>query len=433
MKKLLVLLVMFTLLSASDKVALVIGNKSYINQTGLKNPIRDAKLIRDTLHDMGFEVVEAYDKNLNDLSTKLDVFIGKARNAKIAVVYYAGHGIGVGSRNYLIPLGSANLSVDNLGRKLMSVNELKGAVAKASAFGVVFFDACRNSLFSGSISGLTNRGNRALVQPTVSTTQNILVSFSTQAGKLAKDDVNNGDHSPYAMALSENLLSNSNIDIRRMMGSVRTRVLGLTNNQQYPIDENQLQGEEYCLKGLCKQQIVRVVDNSENERLRAKIALLEQKKNVYVAPETLVKKPVQIVHTTNGITQIGNLMYQNQAFIKTYTWEEAGEYCQGLRLGNYSDWRLPTRDELGKIGNIKLNIPWKKGWYDKNKHRRLIGSKGRNLFVRQEFLENMQTENSPWFWTSEEKDSSHAWLVLFHFGSDSWYVKTGNSYALCVR
>jgi uncharacterized caspase-like protein len=85
-------------LLAKDKVALVIGNKNYTNQTGLKNPIKDAELIRDTLNGMGFEVLEAYNKNLNRLGDKLEEFIGKARNAKVAVVYYAGHGIGVGSR-----------------------------------------------------------------------------------------------------------------------------------------------------------------------------------------------------------------------------------------------------------------------------------------------------------------------------------------------
>ena len=431
--RLIILTLLLTLsLLAKDKIALVIGNKNYTNHTGLNNPIKDAKLIRDTLQGMGFEVVEAYNKDLNDLSTKLDAFIGKAKNAKIAVVYYAGHGIGVGVNNYLIPLGSSNLSVDNLGRKLMSVNELKGAVAKASGFGVVFFDACRNSLFSGSISGLANRGSRALVQPTVSTTQNILVSFSTQAGKLAKDDVNNGNHSPYALALSESLLSNSNIDIRRMMGSVRSRVLDLTSNQQYPIDENQLKGSQYCLKGFCKQY----GNDAETQRLKAEIARLKHQQNTYVPPRVVTPKPVQVTHDTQGIEQIGNRMYQNQPFTKRYNWEEAKGYCQDLTLGGYDNWRLPTRDELFAIGNIKKFHRWKdydtwKKWFDKNKHNRLKGSKGKERFVRQEFLENMQTGS--YFWTSEEKDSSNAWDVRFNSGNDLWRSKTNGVYALCVR
>jgi len=403
-------------LFATDKIALVIGNKNYTNQTGLKNPIKDAKLIRDTLHDMGFEVIEAYNTNLEDLSKKLDRFVSRARDAKIAVVYYAGHGIGVEGRNYLIPLGATHLTKSNLSRKLLSVDELKEAVANANGFGVVLFDACRNSFFSGSIAGLSSgRASRALVQPTV-TRANVLVSFSTQAGTKAEDDVNGGDHSPYAIALSENLKNNR--DIRLVMGSIRTRVYGLTANQQYPIEKNMLDGKSYCLSGSCSQQ-VKVVE-----------------KIVY--RDRVVEKPTttrRVDSSTNNpnIVKIGNRMYQNQPFTKDYTWKEAKGYCQGLTLGGYDDWRLPTRDELGKIGNIKLNIPWKKDWYDKNKHKRLKGSKGRELFVKKEFLENMQ--DGYYFWTSEtyEKDSSSAWLVGFRDGFDGWDGKSSNLYALCVR
>jgi len=253
MRIVLMMLLMLNLATAK-KVALVIGNKNYTNQTGLKNPISDAKLIGDTLKGMDFEVMEIYNKDLNDLSDKLDDFINKAKSAKVAVIYYAGHGIGVGRNNYLIPIGASNLSVDNLGRKLMSLNELKGAVAKANEFGVVFFDACRNSFFSGQIQGLGSaRGSRALVQPTVRRGQNILVSFSTKAGKIAKDDVNNGNHSPYALALSENL--NRRKDIRLVMGNVRAKVKELTSFEQIPVDENQLDGEEYCLSEGKNQEI----------------------------------------------------------------------------------------------------------------------------------------------------------------------------------
>jgi len=184
-------------LALAKKVAMVIGNKNYTNQIGLQNPISDARLIKNTLKSMGFEVMKAYNKNRNELSYKLDEFITKARGAKVAVIYYAGHGIGVGRNNYLVPIGASNLSVDNLGGKLMNINELKGAVARANGFGVVFFDACRNSFFTERIQGLQlskDGASRALVQPTVRRGQNILVSFSTQAGKIAKDDVNSGNH-----------------------------------------------------------------------------------------------------------------------------------------------------------------------------------------------------------------------------------------------
>jgi len=434
MRLLFILLLLTLSLFSNDKVALVIGNKNYNNQTGLNNPIKDAKLIRDTLQGMNFEVLEAYNKELNDLGDKLESFIAKARNAKVAVVYYAGHGIGVGSRNYLIPLGATNLSKSNLARKLLSVEELKEAVANAKGFGGVLFDACRNSFFSGAISGLSSgRASRALVQPTVNRA-NVLVSFSTQAGTKAEDDVNGGDHSPYAIALSENLKNNR--DIRLVMGSIRTRVYGLTANQQYPIEKNMLDGRSYCLSGVCEQKVV--IDDSENRRLRAKIARLEQQQNRAIQPEIIheTRRVDESTHNMQGITTIDGLMYQNQLFTKRYNWEEAKGYCQGLTLGGYDNWRLPTRDELFAIGNIKKFHKWKdydtwKKWFDKNKHRRFKNSKGESHFIDKRFIENMPKYS--YFWTSELKDSSYAWDVLFNSGYDYWNVKSYNLYALCVR
>jgi hypothetical protein len=389
-------------LTANDKVALVIGNKNYTNQTGLQNPISDAKLIRDTLQGMGFEVMEVYNKNLNTLSDELDVFINRARGAKVAVIYYAGHGIGVGRNNYLIPIGASNLSVDNLGRKLMSLGELKGAVAKAKGFGVVFFDACRNSFFSGQIQGLgTGRGSRALVQPTVKRGQNILVSFSTQAGKIANDDVNNGNHSPYALALSENL--NRSKDIRLVMGSVRAKVKELTSFEQIPVDENQLDGRQYCLSGQCQEQKVKVVE---------KIVYRDRPTPQVVTPPQPIVQPQN--HSTKGITTIDGLSYQNQPFTETYTWQEAKEYCSNLTLGGYSNWRLPTRKELKKLITKEQN-----------------SGKNVNYYIRKEFVDNV--ESWAWFWTSEERDSSSAWVVLFSLGDDGWNEHSGTFYALCVR
>lgn len=425
MRHLLLLLLLTLALLAKDKVALVIANKNYTNQTGLNNPIRDAKLIRNTLQEMNFEVLEAYNKELDDLGNKLETFIAKARNAKVAVVYYAGHGIGVGSRNYLIPLHATNLTKSNLSRKLLSVEELKEAVASAKGFGVVLFDACRNSFFSGSIVGLSSgRASRALVPPSV-TRANVLVSYSTQAGTKAEDDVQGGNHSPYAIALSENLKSNR--DIRLVMGSIRTRVYGLTSNQQSPVEKDLLGGKEYCLSGVCEQKVV--IDKRETERLRAEIALLKQQQSRAVQPKVIQEtRRVETPTKSSNIVSIDGLMYQNQLFTKeddnnlaerakgrVQTWQGAIKYCQDLTLGDYSDWRLPTKNELKKL-------------LTKKQHTTGSGDK---LYIRPEFAKNFQKYG--WAWSSTEKDSSNAWGVYFYGGNDLWHSKTLNLYALCVR
>jgi len=388
--KLLLLSLLTTLaLTANDKVALVIGNKNYTNQTGLKNPISDAELIRDTLKGMDFEVMEVYNKKLKELSDELDIFMDKAKSAKVAVIYYAGHGIGVGRNNYLIPIGASNLSVDNLGRKLMSLNELKGAVAKANGFGVVFFDACRNSFFSGQIQGLGNgRGSRALVQPTVRRGQNILVSFSTQAGKIAKDDVANGNHSPYALALSENL--NSSKDIRLVMGSVRAKVKKLTDFEQIPVDENQLDGEEYFLSG----------------------ASPKSKPEPEPKPTSKWITPKDSLCKANGGEIFKGVCRAN--------WENAKKICSA------SGGKLPTRGDFHKVIRDCGGIPTT-DWYSKEVDKNINNNYYQSYYKQKGFSDNN------WYWISEKKDSANSWGIYFKNGFESWYYKLNNGYALCVR
>jgi uncharacterized caspase-like protein len=270
-------------------LALVIGNKNYTNQTGLKNSIRDAKLLRDTLEALGFKVIEVYDANVDTISDKLAEFSLEANSAKVAVIYYAGHGVGVDGKNYLVPLHATNLSRATLPKKFVSLDELKEAVSSSKGFGVVFFDACRNSFFSGNIRGISeNRSSRALVQPQASS-KNILVSFSTQAGKLAKDDVNNRKHSPYAIALSEKLKLNK--DIRLVMGGVKERVEKLTHYAQEPISRSSLGEDTFCLAKGC-------TDTQEQVRVVEKI--IYRDREVEPTPTSKWIKPTNSVCEANG-------------------------------------------------------------------------------------------------------------------------------------
>src|SRR3974377_1466192 len=89
---------------AERRVALVIGNGAYQNVAKLDNPTNDAGAIADMFQKAGFDVVTAK-KDLRGVDFKRPIrdFTITSRNADIAVVYYAGHGIEVGGVNYVIP------------------------------------------------------------------------------------------------------------------------------------------------------------------------------------------------------------------------------------------------------------------------------------------------------------------------------------------
>jgi len=381
MRLFLILLLPLYLLSYS-KVALVIGNKSYSSQTVLQNPIKDAKMIRDRLQAMDFEVLKVYDGDMEAIDKKLIEFGRMAKKAEVAVIFYAGHGIGYGGKNYLIPINTQDLSVDNIQRKLVGVSELQKKVAKASSFGVVFFDACRSAYFTDAIEGINSRGNnRALVPPTVSSRSNILVSFSTQAGTIAKDDVG-GEHSPYAIALDEKLELSK--DIRLVVGSVGERVAQLTQNKQTPISRSSLGGREYKL-----------------------ISAKNTASSKWITP-------------TNSQCKWGAM--DNR--VCSANWREAKKICSAL------GGRLPTINELkGEV----TRCGGENTTYGDSKWKSIRDKNIANKSYQSCYKNNGFSSSLYWSSTTVASNTNYAWVVYFDFGNDNYYGKASSNFVRCVR
>ena len=90
---------------AEKRIALVIGNSAYQNVAMLPNPSNDGAVIATMLKEAGFDNVDSrHDLPANEMRRALRDFADRARDADIAVVYYAGHGMEVGGNNYLIPV-----------------------------------------------------------------------------------------------------------------------------------------------------------------------------------------------------------------------------------------------------------------------------------------------------------------------------------------
>ena len=90
---------------AELRVALVIGNSEY-SSGPLPNPANDAKMISETLSNLGFEVVTRRNADQNTMKRAIQDFgarLEKAGPEAVGLFYYAGHGVQLNGRNYLIP------------------------------------------------------------------------------------------------------------------------------------------------------------------------------------------------------------------------------------------------------------------------------------------------------------------------------------------
>ena len=91
---------------ANKRVALVIGNGAYKNVANLPNPPKDAEAIAALLRNVGFDVVQGTDLTRTGMTDTLRKFAGEAENADVAVFFYAGHGLQLDGKNYLLPIDS---------------------------------------------------------------------------------------------------------------------------------------------------------------------------------------------------------------------------------------------------------------------------------------------------------------------------------------
>jgi uncharacterized caspase-like protein len=137
-----------SLADAPKKVALVVGNSDYVNQAHLRNPANDAKAMAAALRAKGFEVVEAE----NVTKSQFEKAIGKFGDALSAgatgLFYYAGHGMQVDGRNYLLPIDAKVDREERVRIEAINVEDVISQMTDAKTrVSMVILDACRNNPF----------------------------------------------------------------------------------------------------------------------------------------------------------------------------------------------------------------------------------------------------------------------------------------------
>lgn len=231
---------------AAKRVALVLANSAYQHAPSLANPVNDGAVMAKTLKDAGFDVVDSrHDLTALDTRRVLRDFADSTRDADIAVVYYAGHGIEVEGSNYLIPVDAKLERDTDVYDEALSLDRVLVAVEPAKQLRLVILDACRDNPFGRTMKRtLASRGigrGLAQVEPTSS---NTLIAYSAKAGFTAQDG--DGANSPFTIALSKHLTT-PGLDVRRAFGFVRDDVLKSTGNKQEPFVYGSLGGEDVPL------------------------------------------------------------------------------------------------------------------------------------------------------------------------------------------
>ena len=226
------------------RVALVIGNGAYQNAVRLDNAVFDARAVADGFRKLGFQVVDGYDLDIDDMRGKVSEFSAALAGAQSAVIYYAGHGVSVDEENYLIPTDIVLKSPTDLDLNAISVSLLLKEMKREDRVNIVILDACRDNPFAAALARQKTRSlvvERGLSPIDGDLARGTLIAFASDPKSTALDGPT-GRHSPFTAAFLDHLFD-PGVTIDTVMSRVRNEVWQKTGHHQLPWVNTSLIGE----------------------------------------------------------------------------------------------------------------------------------------------------------------------------------------------
>jgi uncharacterized caspase-like protein len=241
---------------SEKRVALVIGIGDYETARKLSNPVSDARAVETALKALGFKVVVETDRNSRRLSAALDEFAEENKGADLALVFFAGHGVQAGGRNFLLPTDAKTDSASALEASSLSLERVFTRLAEIAPKRIILLDACRNDPFgkpgaAGGRGGGTIVGKGSDNAPQAKSSPGVIqfglgrvgradgavYGFATAPGTTASDG--DGANSPFTAALAAHL-GQAGLEFGSVMKLVQMEVYERTRGRQLPYIEDAL-------------------------------------------------------------------------------------------------------------------------------------------------------------------------------------------------
>lgn len=218
----------------TERLALVIGNSAY--QTApLKNPLNDAKDMAATLRNLGFKVILKKNADQRTMEDAIRYFGKQLRNGGVGLFYFAGHGVQVRGRNYLMPIDARVESESDVKYEAVDAGRVLGKMEDAeNRLNIVILDACRNNPYARAFRS-DQSGLARMDAPSGS-----LIAYSTAPGEVAADGPEK--NGIFTKQLIQHMTT-PNLSIEQVLKRVRIDVARLTNGRQIPWESSSLMGD----------------------------------------------------------------------------------------------------------------------------------------------------------------------------------------------
>ncbi len=225
----------------AQKLALVIGNEDY-PEAPLTNPLNDARDMAKTLTSLGFEVMHYENQTKEKMERVTREFGDRLRNSQgIGLFYFAGHGMQLAGKNYLVPVNSGIQREDEVEYHAFDVNQVLSKMESAkNNLNLVILDACRDNPFARSFRS-ANPGGFSFGDAPSGT----LIAYAAKSGMRSQDGTRqNGLYTEHLLKY----LATPGLKITDLLITVRNEVKSESEGKQIPWEESGLESN-FCFAG----------------------------------------------------------------------------------------------------------------------------------------------------------------------------------------
>lgn len=225
--------------AGAPRVALVIGNAAYATSP-LRNPVNDARAMSARLTALGFDVHTLLDAKKAQMDEAVAALrqrlVAKgAPNEGVGLLYYAGHGLQIDFRNFLLAVDAAPRSQRDVPAQGLDVQQALDAFrAAGSRINVVVLDACRDNPFASAAA--TSAGLAPMDAP-----PNTYFAYATAPGNVAEDGEAGGNGLYTGFLLKE--IGQPGARIEDVFKRVRLHVRRASQGRQIPWESSSLEDD----------------------------------------------------------------------------------------------------------------------------------------------------------------------------------------------
>lgn len=221
-------------------LALVLANALYQTQPVLLSCNKDGLDMKAKLEQLDFDVLYYANTTRVDTLEAIAEFIKLADLYSVLLVYYAGHGVQIDGKNYIVPIDCVYTPLKDvfIASSLIDVNTITNYMnSHEEKTNILIMDACRNSPpFSRSLGGA------GLAEMTAG--NGMMIAFATSPNTPALGSESPDGNGCYTKRLLEHI-DHPNMKIEDMFKLVRKDVIKDTSGQQIPWENTSLNGN-FC-------------------------------------------------------------------------------------------------------------------------------------------------------------------------------------------